>query len=79
MGQEIDFIRDWAGKAFKIKALVSHLWLMGSAAKSEFGFVVLVTDVMEEKQSILSLSRSKPTSGSLAAKWVLQLQLSLQL
>ena len=48
-GQEIDFIRDWAGKAFKIKALVSHLWLMGSAAKSEFGFVVLVTDVMEKK------------------------------
>ena len=48
-GQEIDFIRDWAGKNFKIKVLVSHIWLMGSAAKSEFGFVVLVTDVMEKK------------------------------
>ena len=48
-GQEIDCIRDWAGKNFTIKVLVSHVWLMGSSAKSDFGFVILVTDVMGNK------------------------------
>ena len=48
-GQEVELIRDWAGKDFKVKVQVSHLWPMGSAAKSEFGFVVLVTDVLEKK------------------------------
>ena len=59
MGQEIDFIRDWVGRNFKIKVLVSHLWLMGSAAKSEFGFVVLVTDVLEKK-TVHSFPFGKP-------------------
>ncbi len=37
------------GRNFKINVLASHLWLMGSAAKSEFGLVVLVTGVLEKK------------------------------
>ena len=48
-GNEIDFIRDWAGRDFKLRVLVSHMWLMGSCEKSEFGFVVLITDVLEKK------------------------------
>ena len=58
-GQEVDFIRDWAGRSFEIKALVSHLWLMGSSTKAEFGFVVLVTDVMEKK-TVHSFPFAKP-------------------
>ena len=49
MGQDIYFITDWAGKNSTIEILVSHLWLMGSSAKSDFGFVILVTDVMGNK------------------------------
>ena len=33
----------------KIAVLASHLWIMGTGGKAEFGFVVLVTDVMEGK------------------------------
>ena len=51
-GEPIDFISDWVGKSVKLKILVSHLWVMGSGSKSEFGFVCIVTDVMEEKQLI---------------------------
>ena len=49
-GEPIDFISDWVGKSVKLRILVSHLWVMGSGSKSEFGFVCLVTDAMEEKQ-----------------------------
>ena len=66
-GRDIDFIRDWAGKNFKVKILVSHIWLMGSGAKSEFGFVVLATGAMEETQFIISRSR-KQTRGSLVVE-----------
>ena len=34
----------------RFKILVSHLWIMGSQSKAEFGFVCLVTDVMAQKE-----------------------------
>ena len=45
-----DFIQDWAGRSMQLKILVSHLWIMGSGGKAEFGFVCLLTDVMAMKQ-----------------------------
>ena len=48
-GEPIDFLQSWAGAAMKIKVLVSHLWVMGSGSKSEFGFVIVVTDVMAQE------------------------------
>ena len=61
-GQEVDFIRDWAGRDFKLRVLVSHLWLMGSCEKSEFGFVVLITDVLEKK-TVHAFPFTKPDGG----------------
>ena len=49
-GKPADFITDWVGKTLKIKIMVSHLWVMGSAAKAEFGFVCLLTDAMAQKE-----------------------------
>ena len=48
-GETSEFITDWVGKTIKISVMVSHLWIMGTGGKAEFGFVVLVTDAMEEK------------------------------
>ena len=49
-GAPMKFLQSWAGTAMKIKVLVSHLWIMGSGAKSEFGFVIVLTDVMAQDE-----------------------------
>ena len=46
----VEWISDWVGKSIKLKMFVSHLWVMGSGSKAEFGFVVIVTGALEEKQ-----------------------------
>ena len=49
-----DFIQDWAGRSMQLKILVSHLWVMGSGGKAEYGFVCLLTDVMAMKQQAIA-------------------------
>ena len=51
-GAPAGFMQVWAGAAMKIKVLVSHLWVMGSASKAEFGFVIVVTDVMAQQDEV---------------------------
>ena len=52
-GEPSDFFQDWAGRSMKLKILVSHLSVMGSASKAEFGFVCLLTDAMARKQQAI--------------------------
>ena len=49
-----DFIQDWAGRSMLLKILMSHLWIMGSGARAEFGLVCLLTNAMVEERSYAS-------------------------
>ena len=42
---------DWNGAELRCQILCSHLWIMGSGARAEFGLVCLLTDAMVEERN----------------------------
>ena len=47
-GSEAPWPQDWA-IPFQIRIKVSHLWVMGSGPRAEFGFVCLLEDAMPQR------------------------------
>ena len=48
-GSQAEWPLDW-GIDFKLKLKISHLWIMGSGPRAEFGLVCLLEDCMPRKQ-----------------------------
>ena len=47
-GSEAPWPQDWA-IPFQIRVKISHLWIMGSKERAEFGFVALLEDAMAKQ------------------------------
>ena len=47
-GSEAPWPQDWA-LPFQIRIKVSHLWIMGTGPRAEFGFVCLLEDAMPQR------------------------------
>ena len=47
-GSEAPWPLDWA-VPFQMRIKVSHLWIMGTQARAEFGFVCLLEDAMPQR------------------------------
>ena len=47
-GSEAPWPQDWA-MPFQLRVKVSHLWIMGTGPRAEFGFVCLLEDAMSQR------------------------------
>ena len=62
-GSEAPWPQDWA-MPFQIRIKVSHLWIMGAAARAEFGFVCLLEDAMPQRV-VHAFPFGKPMPGGM--------------
>ena len=61
-GSEAAWPQDWA-LPFQIQIKVSHLWIMGTGPRAEFGFVCLLEDAMPQR-IVHVFPFGKPMPGS---------------